>query len=247
MAQDFKGILIATPCYGGGIKMQTHAAISQVRSALSWGKVPNQEYILDMCDIEDVRNSIVTFWYDNLEYDHLLMIDNDMHFDPSLIFKMIELNKPVVGVTYHKRQMAKDGDVRGMVIGETLAGYPEIVNGFQPWKYVGGGIMLIKRDVVTQMLKKFPEINGTVDPGALGGLGVTRMIGAFSKMKDPSGRPLSEDYSFCERWTQCGGEIWCGVEYPVGHIGSFTYGFHMYGKTIPELLGLKPPAEVKAA
>lgn len=245
--QTLKGILIATPCYGGEIKMQTHAAISQLRASLGHAQIPNQEYTLDMCDIEDVRNSIATFWYDNVpEYDHLLMIDNDMHFDPNLIVQMLKLNKPVVGVTYHKRQFSKNGDPWPMVIGETLPELGPIVNGFQQWKYVGGGILLIQRDVITKLLKKFPEANSTYDPGAIAGLGITRMLKPFSKMCDPNGRPLSEDYAFCERWRQCGGEVWCGVEYPVGHIGSFTYGFHTYGKSATELLGLNPP-EAKAA
>lgn len=243
---ELKGVLIAAPCYGGDIKMQTHAAISQLRSALSWAKIPNQEYTVDMCDIEDVRNSITTFWFDTqTDFDHLLMIDNDMHFDPNLIVQMMKLNKPLVGVTYHKRQMPTDGNPRSVTIGETLDGPHPIVNGFQQWKYVGGGILLIKRHVIRDMLKKFPELNDTYDPGAISGLGISRMLKPFSKMKDPNGRPLSEDYAFCERWKQCGGEVWCGVEYPVGHIGSFTYGFHLYNKPIPELLGLQ--TETKAA
>ncbi len=246
---DFKGILISVPCYGGEIKMATHAVIAQVRSALSWIKVPNQEYNLDMCDIVDVRNGITTFWYDNCpEFDHLLMVDNDMAFDAKLIFAMIEQQKPLTGVIYHKRQLAKDNDIRSVTIGETLPGpMPPIVNGFQQWKYVGGGVLLIKRHVVTEILKKFPAINSTIDPGALGGLQITRLIGAFDKMKDPNGRPLSEDYSFCERWRQCGGEIWAGVEHQIGHVGSFTYGYHLYGKTPVELLQLAPAAEAVAA
>ncbi len=246
--QTLKGILIGTPCYGGEIKMQAHASISQLRASLGHAQIPNQEYTVDMCDIEDVRNSILTFWFDSQpEYDHLLMIDNDMHFDPNVVVQMLKLNKPVVGVTYHKRQIATGGDIRSIVIGETLSGYPPIENGFQQWKYVGGGILLIKREVVKTMLKKFPKINNTIDPGAIGGLGITRMLKAFEKMNDPKGRPLSEDYSFCERWRQCGGEIWCGVDYPIGHIGNFTYGFHLYNKPLSELIGLREPKEVKAA
>ncbi len=102
-------------------------------------------------------------------------------------------------------------------------------------------LLNIKREVVKAMLKKFPEANDTVDPGAISGLGISRMLKLFSKMKTKDGRPLSEDYSFCERWKECGGEVWCGVDYPIGHIGSFTYGFHLYGKPTRELLGLTKP------
>lgn len=239
---DLKGVLIAVPCYGGEIKMQCHSSVSQLRATFGWNKLPSAEYNQDMCDIVDTRNTIITHWYDNApEYDHLLMIDNDMHFDPEMVVKMIGLAKPVVGAVYHKRQHPIDKDILSVVIGEPLIDeVPEIVDGFQKWKYVGGGVLLIKRRVVTEMLKKFPELNDTTDPGFLKVAGVTRLIGVFSKMKDPDGRPLSEDYSFCERWRQCGGDIWAAVDYRIGHIGQFSYGFHHYGKPLPDLLGMRP-------
>ncbi len=35
---------------------------------------------------------------------------------------------------------------------------------------------------------------------------------------------LSEDLSFCERWTKmCGGEVWSLVNHEIGHIGQFVY------------------------
>jgi hypothetical protein len=247
---DLKGVLIAVPCYGGEIKMECHAAIGQLRATLGWAHVKSAEYNQAMCDIVDARNMMLTHWYDNTpEYDHLLMIDNDMHFDAGMISQMIGMSKPFMGAIYHKRQMPVNGDIRSVLIGEPLEGEatPEIVNGFQRWKYVGGGVMLIKRRVVTDILKKFPDINDTMDPGFMKIAGVTRIIGAFNKMKDKNGRPLSEDYSFCERWRQTGGEIWAAVDYPISHIGAFAYGFHNYGQKLPDLLGMRPEAKKDAA
>jgi hypothetical protein len=156
---ELKGILIATPCYGGEIKMQTHAAISQLRASLGHAQIANQEYTVDMCDIEEVRNSVLTFWFDNQpEYDHLLMVDNDMHFDPNVVVQMLKLNKPLVGVTYHKRQLDPNGDVWKTTIGETLEDRTgPIINGFQEWKYVGAGVLLIKREVVKRCSRSFPS------------------------------------------------------------------------------------------
>jgi hypothetical protein len=38
------------------------------------------------------------------------------------------------------------------------------------------------------------------------------------------GHRLSEDYSFCKKWIDCGGEIWANVDEFVEHIGMYTYG-----------------------
>ncbi len=246
MADDkpFKGMLIGLPCYGGELKMEAHSSISHLRYMLGRLNVPSTEYTLSMCDIVETRNCMLTFWYDEcVEFDYLLMVDNDMQFAPSLIFQMLKLDQPVTGVIYSKRMVPKGGDMRSLIIGEALPGENPIVDGFQQWKYVGGGVVLIKREVVTKMLKMLPEINDCVDPGSLANTGVTRIIKAFDRIKMPEGHSLSEDYSFCERWRQCGGEIWAAVDQPIGHIGNFNYCIQA-----SELLGLhkKPPVQAAA-
>src|SRR5262249_853059 len=159
----------------------------------------------------------LTKWYDDCpDMDHLLMVDNDMSFNCRLIMDMIALKKPVVGTIYHRRQCSER--IWDLVVGVPLPGEPRpIVNGFQEWKYVGAGVLLIKRRVVTEMLQRMPELSDVYDPGAIGAIGISRIIKAFDEMKDKQGRPLSEDLSFCERWRQCDGEIWANVERPVAH------------------------------
>jgi len=238
--EAFKGLMIALPCYGGNIRMETVAALSELRSALAWQKVPSRQYHHDMCNITTVRNCIITKFYDDLpEYDHLLMVDNDMSFTAKLVVDMIGLKRPLVGTAYHRRQTSPN--IWDMLVGEPFQEPQEIVNGFQQWKYIGAGIMLIKRHVITQMPEKLHDLRDNYDPRALGAIGITRVLRFFDEMKTPEGRQLSEDYSFCERWRQCGGDIWANVERNVGHVGTFSFGFHHYpGGNAADLLHLRP-------
>jgi hypothetical protein len=41
------------------------------------------------------------------------------------------------------------------------------------------------------------------------------------------GRFLPEDYSFCKRWNDMGGEIWGDVASKFDHIGSYVYSGHI--------------------
>lgn len=243
MTDKLKGVMIAVPCYGGKIAMETHSSVGHLRYMLGRLNVPCQEYTLSMCDIVETRNCTVTYWYDECtDYDYLLMVDNDMQFAPSLFFEMLKFGKPVTGVIYSKRMLPKPGDIQSIIIGEKEEGEQPIIDGFQKWKYVGGGIVLIKREAITAILKKLPEINDCNDPGGFTGTGVTRMIRAFDKMKTKEGRPLSEDYSFCERYRQAGGEIWAAVDHPIGHVGPFNYCIQA-----GELLGLHKSEKVADA
>jgi hypothetical protein len=45
----------------------------------------------------------------------------------------------------------------------------------------------------------------------------------FNCVIDPdSGEYLSEDYSFCRRWLDMGGEIWADMESKLQHMGATT-------------------------
>jgi hypothetical protein len=42
-------------------------------------------------------------------------------------------------------------------------------------------------------------------------------------MIDEAGKYLSEDFSFCRRWTDMGGEIWVDIDSRLNHAGSMTF------------------------
>lgn len=220
----YKGVMIAVPNYTGQIEQETHASLTTLIRFLEKNNIPNSEYLLSMAGHAECRNHILTRFYDDTDYEHCLMVDDDMQFMPTMVARALNLNKPVVGAVYHKRQVPKPGDnAWHHIVGIPLEGEHEIIDGFQQWKYVGGGVLLIRRDCITKMLEKMPEIADFSESLSNTRTGVTRLIRAFEEIKIESNPTMSEDNSFCERWRRCGGEIWAAVDFPVGHIGKYNF------------------------
>jgi hypothetical protein len=52
----------------------------------------------------------------------------------------------------------------------------------------------------------------------------TEAVMVFETMIEPeTGQYLSEDYAFCRRWRDLGGEIWADVEARLTHVGHAAY------------------------
>jgi hypothetical protein len=186
--KSYKGIMIAVPCYRD-LAQETHASLTVLIRFLEKHGIPNSEYLLSMANIAEARNHIITRFYDETDYQHLLMVDDDMQFMPTMIARALNLKKPVVGTVYNKRQLPDQGNAWSSIVGTPLDGEQEIVDGFQQWKYVGGGVLLIDRAVVTEMLKKMPELSDITECASNTRTGVTRLIRAFDEIKIGS-KPL---------------------------------------------------------
>jgi hypothetical protein len=94
---------------------------------------------------------------------------------------------------------------------------------------VGMGCTLIRRDVITAMLSKFPElIDGRISLQPyfkiLQSAGANRLLRVFDKMNVENRGWVSEDLSFCIRWRMCGGQVWAAVGYRISHVGPYDYG-----------------------
>jgi hypothetical protein len=238
-------VYVALPTYGGTMHIDTvECLISTVLAmqAKGWGCVAR--HYAGMSDVVDTRNCILTRWYDNHpDSQYLLMIDHDMVFPWQMAMAMFYADAAVVGCIYSRREfpaISEKGEVNYWTVraGEPVNEPGPIVNGFQEWKYVGGGVLLIRRDVVTAMLEKFPDVNDFSDPGFLTKNHITRVIGAFNKIVLPDGVHLSEDYSFCWRARECGFDISAAVDWEIGHVGLNRFRLHARS-----MLGLDPPAQ----
>lgn len=91
----------------------------------------------------------------------------------------------------------------------------ENIDGFGKVTRVGTGFLMIKRQVLEAMAQRHPELKYKV-PGPQG---EKEHYAFFNCLVDEKGVYLSEDYSFCKRWTDMGGEIWADFESRLGHLG----------------------------
>lgn len=216
------GVLICLPVFGQFNMTQTTQTIYGIGQWLTRHNIPNQLLWYSASDIVEVRNLFLTAWYDGYpQYSHMLFLDSDMGFDPLVIRDMLKFNKPLTGLFYRRRQEAVS------VVGTTFKNphtIDDVVDGFIQSTGIGGGGMLIARRLVDEMLSKMPELRDEL-PSVLAESApkeVKKLIRAFDPIREGN-RRLSEDMSFCQRWMDCGGEIWANVRYPISHIGPHDY------------------------
>lgn len=193
--------------------------------------------------IEKSRNIIASLFHADEAFSHLLFIDSDMSFPADLVFQMIAFDKPFIGVASPSRRVHWPSVHRAGKVAEDdsdlaatghrfihqlrdpanpgATGEISIESGFSRAHAVGGGVLLLKREVFAEIAAEFPGLREPADPQEMQ-RGLSEYWGFFDTLR-PSAteKTLSEDLSFCHRWREgCGGEIWCNVSSPITHYGA---------------------------
>ena len=219
-----KDVFIFIPAFGQTITATTFLTTHALRQHLASKGIGGGISTLSFPDIAELRSMAMTIWYDTMpNSDYMLFIDADMGFAPEIVSDMILFDEPLIGAIYPQRKMPLSW--AGSGTGETTT---ERRGNFMLVEGVGMGCTLIRRDLVTKMLEKMPELVDTrlaLHPAGqtLTQAGTKRMIRAFEKLDLPARGLVSEDLSFCIRWQQCGGQTWASVGHKMSHIGQFDY------------------------
>ncbi len=230
-------LMIGTPCYNGNV------TVHYLRSVVSCiGFLEQQGIKTGMLTpaheslITRARNLVANEFLRLPEYTHLLFIDADIGFAPELPWKYLEADKDVVCGIYPVKHLDIDKlrSIRPAVMDQAAAaasmhyavrllpgGRPEPVTGLLPVEYGATGFMLIKREVFTRMAEAHPEIlydySHTNDDN-------TGNYAFFDTAIDPQTRDyLPEDYAFCKRWREMGGEIYADIHSVFTHVGTYEY------------------------
>lgn len=144
--------------------------------------------------IDTARNQIVKDALKDESYTHLLMIDDDMTFDPDFAIKLIERNVDVIsGLAFKRRpeytpcvfNKEKDGKY-----------YPTLPNEFQEVDIVGTGGILINTEVLKKL--EYPW---------------------FETYYDENKVHWSVDFDFCMKAKKAGYKIYVEPNAEMGHIG----------------------------
>jgi hypothetical protein len=238
-------ILFAIPCYGGNISNLTfHSILNTFHWLNDSGHNVRVETLPGESLINRARNKFVTKFLENKEFNgtHLLFIDADIGFTIENLKRVIDFNREIVTCTYPVKnfywqqlldRIKKNTDIDEKLMRDYLLQfnvnlYPntEFKQGFARVKESATGFMMIRREVFTTIIDKFPNLNYKPDLRT----GIENSQNAFDffpvgiyKEKDGVNRFLSEDYYFCRLWEECGGEIWTDLSTPITHLGFTEY------------------------
>lgn len=230
-------LMIGTPCYNGNVTVNyLRSLVSSVgfleRQGIKTGMLtPSHESL-----ITRARNLIANEFLRLEEYTHLLFIDADIGFAPELPWKYLQADKDVVCGIYPVKHLDVDKlrTIDPNALSRVAAaasmhyavklrpgGRPEPVTGLLPVEYGATGFMLIRREVFGRMAEAYPELRFDY---AYTNDDHVNNVAFFDTVIDPATRDyLPEDYAFCKRWTDIGGEIYADVHSVFTHVGTYEY------------------------
>lgn len=234
-------LVVGTPCYGGLVSDRYLISMLELqRACASWGVKMHCQTVGGDALITRARNTLAAIFLDHPQATHLMFIDADIGFDPIQVARMLAFDKPVVGGAYPLKHIDWDNIKARVQDGSTpleaaslryvvgLSGNLEETpeeNGFVSADYAGTGFLLIKRHVFEQLALLHPDL---AYESALVGSNRAPTGGQhyafFDCMIDPATRTyLPEDYAFCKRWTDAGGEIWVDMRSKLTHVGAYAF------------------------
>jgi len=231
-------LFVSTPCYGGVCLAAYAESVLRLQRLCATKGI---QMMLDTTENESLvhraRNLAVARFYQKTEATHFLFIDADIHFDPDSVVRLIKSGHDVSVACYPKKVvmwdqvenniLSKDetpkdpARVASSLVMNFKYGNTPIKDGFAEVLDGPTGFMLIKRDVFTKMHERYPELLCNNDHQ---NRDLDQYYAVFDCMIDPeSRRYLSEDYAFCRRWQQMGGQIFADVMTTLGHVGNLRF------------------------
>jgi len=242
-------IIFGTPCFGG--MLHNGFFQSMLELAVNFTKLNLPFEMMTIGNeslIQRARNGIVAKFMADASATHLMFIDADITFSWVNIVKLLLSGKELCGGCYPKKcfnwdkikhqiqknpalnddeLMAKSLDYVFNPIyhkeGENVV--IKLNNGMAQVKDIGTGFMLINKSVINKMIKKYPETKFMNNVAGYGQNNVGDFFYAlFDCCIDPVSRVyLSEDYLFCKRWIDIGGELWLDLSTNLNHTGIIDY------------------------
>ena len=251
-------LVVATPCFGGQVSSIYASSIFALQRAVHG--MSNVDLKVHMRDgdalITRARANLVTLFLDDPTATHLLFVDADIGFTPEQVFRLIECGADVVAGVYPIKRVNWDKAQRAMQAGRAnLAAAsldyvleiedPDrvvVVNGFTRVRYAGTGFLMIRRQVLETMRTHYASLQFHREHSHDALAGSSNRFALFECMIDPAdGTYLSEDFAFCKRWTDIGGEIWADLDSRLDHVGPSVFQGAVASQLAPA------PAAVSAA
>lgn len=243
MPSESVSVMIGTPCFGGQVSWLYTASLLRLQRALAqrgWGF----DSLLEAGDalVTRARQTIVSRFLADPTATHLLFIDADIGFEPEQVFRLVEFGEDFTAAAYPVKEIHWElmaGAVqagRAPLESATLSYVVECDSsqglstrgGFVKSHYAGTGFLMIRRAALEAMIARYPELRYKSEHRSVDSLEDSPWRSAlFNCMIDEAGIYLSEDFSFCRRWTDMGGEIWVDYTSRLEHVGVMIYRGNM--------------------
>ncbi|MBP1849379.1 glycosyltransferase family 2 protein [Rhizobium halophytocola] len=234
-----KKVLIATPCFGGQVYINyMQSVLKIVLQCRDRGYAVHVHQATDAL-VTRARNNIVAVFLDG-DWDYLFWIDADIGFDPGQFFRLLDIDRDIAAAAYPLKRYhfpVEPAGLAGRDLETSMLRYainlPDGVvtvptDGFVEVRDAATGFMCIRRGVLDDMRRAYPDLHYRSDQDLLGGPASTNHYLFFDTLLEGD-RYLSEDYAFCRRAQRAGYRIWLDMCSALRHMGP-----HEFRGSIPE-------------
>ena len=199
-----------TPCYGGQITEVCFSSYLQwTILAMNNGLNFTIDTLSNESNVNRARNSCAAKFLAG-DATHLMFVDADIQFRAEDIVKLVSHDKDIVGGIYPQKTLPPKMVVNTLKNGKREGDLIEVGT-------LGTGFMLVKRIVFEAMIEEGAQ--KYTDAIGLSSVENDNQYDFFNCTIDSNGRYLTEDWSFCRRWRQLGGQIWADTTIPLVHVG----------------------------
>jgi hypothetical protein len=196
-------LVIGTPCYGGQVTSLYTQSVLQFQKACFGREDIQLNSVAQWGDslLTRARQGIVTQFLRDGSATHLLLADGDKGFEPDHIFRLLKFDQDFTAAMPRGR-VSFEAEVPA-----------QVKDGFVKARWVGADLTLLKRSLLLSMIERYQDLRyksefetGPDDPRRWS-------YALFNCLIDKTnGKFLSEDHSFCRRWTDMGGGIWVDLQ-----------------------------------
>lgn len=234
-----KSIMVATPMYGGMGNTMFFSSLLQLQDHChKLGIRMEHCFMMNESLIDRARNGLVSEYLTKSSADYLLFIDADIQFRAEDILAMMSYDKDLICAPYPKKHINWPVIIEAIKSGVTDVQTIERLVGeyvFTPLEQnmkieeiikvseSGTGLMLIKRCVFEKMKEAFPDNKYVSDHSRDILSGTTKEMHAFFRTDIADNRYLSEDYYFCHKWREIGGDVWLFPWAVTTHYGTYAF------------------------
>jgi hypothetical protein len=236
---DKVNLVIATPCFGGQVSVLYAASLFKLQQLMRGYRDFNLKVLFKDGDalITRARASLISQFLEDAGATHLLFVDADIGFEPEQVRRLIECGADICAAVYPIKRIdwervkstietARPNPAAAALNYVFEVDDPNAVTasaGFVKVRYAGTGFLMIRRGALERMCARYPQLRYKRDHSMDAATASNKRFALFECMIAEDGTYLSEDFAFCKRWTDMGGEIWADLSSKLTHVGPLAF------------------------
>lgn len=218
-----RNYFIAVPVHTGEVRHEMAASLVGAVAALQ--KLGHRWYLhfLSGCSIIPDARDILASTFLRGEWTHIIWLDSDIAFPPHSFTRLITPDVEMIGGLYRFKRDIEEYPVN-FFPGERWAVNPATGEpdgeGLIKTQHIPFGFCCMSRSVIEKMAKARPKTYTNPIDSTL------KCYNFFDRVVE-DGVSWGEDYIFCRRWREIGGDIWVDPKMHLTHIGTKHYPGHV--------------------